>query len=232
MSPQRESSAMVVRGDTVAMPTQPAENDNVEIAAVRAAPTTATRRVARATAADEERVRRFHDAALPHLDDAYSLARYLMGNQADAEDAVHECYLLAHRHFDSVRGATVKPWLLSILRNVCYTEFRRRRRRETPADFAEHEPLAEAIWHQRPATPEDIVLRRIDAETVRRLLDALPAAFREILVLREINELTYDEIAAVIGKPVGTVMSRLCRARAKLRDAWMTADAATVDQPA
>src|ERR1700729_272017 len=92
---------------------------------------------------EHEKARRFRDAALPHLDDAYALARYLMRNAADAEDAVQECYLRALRHFDSYRGPAMKPWLLALLRNVCNDEFTRRGKHETPTDFAEDEPAVE-----------------------------------------------------------------------------------------
>jgi RNA polymerase sigma-70 factor, ECF subfamily len=170
---------------------------------------------------DQERARRFRDAALPHLDDVYTFARYLMRNPADAEDAVQECYLRALRHFDSYRGPAMKPWLLTILKNVCYAEFSRRGRQETPTDFSEAEPAAaEPVWQEAQATPESALLRRQDDATIRRLVDALPAPFREAIVLREINDLSYQEIAEVAGVPVGTVMSRLARARAMLRAAW------------
>jgi RNA polymerase sigma-70 factor, ECF subfamily len=176
--------------------------------------------------AEQDRARRFRDAALPYLDDVHALARYLMRNPADAEDAVQECYLRALRHFDSYRGPAMKPWLLAILKNVCYAEFARRGKHETPADFADGEPAAEEpVWQEPQSTPETIVLRRQDDVTVRRLIETLPGPFREAIVLREINDLSYQEIAEVAGVPVGTVMSRLARARAMLRAAWNAADA-------
>src|SRR6202162_1649414 len=89
--------------------------------------------------AEQEKMRRFRDAALPHLDDVFTLARYLMRNPTDAEDAVQECYLRALRHFDSYRGPAMKPWLLAILRNVCHAEFSRRGNKEVLSDFAEDE---------------------------------------------------------------------------------------------
>ena len=89
---------------------------------------------------EHDKARRFRDAALPHLDDVYTMARYLMRNAADAEDAVQECYERALRHFDSFRGPAMKPWLLAILRNVCNTEFSRRGKQETPTDFVEDMP--------------------------------------------------------------------------------------------
>jgi RNA polymerase sigma-70 factor (ECF subfamily) len=175
-----------------------------------------------------DRARRFRDAALPHLDDVFTLARYLMRNTADAEDAVQECYLRALRHFDSYRGPAMKPWLLAILRNVCNAEFARRGRQETPADDADDEPTAETLpmWQEPQASPESALLRQHDGDTIRRLVAALPQPFREAIVLREISELSYHEIAEVAGIPVGTVMSRLARARAMLRSAWNVAEGA------
>jgi RNA polymerase sigma factor (sigma-70 family) len=177
---------------------------------------------------EHDKVRRFRDAALPHLDDLYTLARYLMRNAADAEDAVQECYLRALRHFDSYRGPAMKPWLLAILRNVCNAEFARRGRQESPTDFSDNEPTAEELpmWQEPQASPETSMLRQQDGVTIRRLVAALPQPFREAIVLREINDLSYQEIAHVAGVPVGTVMSRLARARAMLRSAWNVAEGA------
>jgi RNA polymerase sigma-70 factor, ECF subfamily len=171
---------------------------------------------------DQETARRFRDAALPYLDDVYTLARYLMRNPTDAEDAVQECYLRALRHFDSYRGPAMKPWLLAILKNVCYAEFARRGRQETPTDFAEAAPAAEPtpIWQEPQGSPEAALLRQQDDAAIRRMVAALPEPFREVIVLREMNDLSYDEIAKVAGVPLGTVMSRLARARSMLRTAW------------
>jgi RNA polymerase sigma-70 factor (ECF subfamily) len=171
---------------------------------------------------DPEKALRFRDAALPHLDDAYTLARYLLRDADDAEDAVQECYLRAFKHFDSYRGPAMKPWLFAILRNVCRAEFARRANSPTGAiedvpDSAQQTPL----WHEAQETPEAQMLRRWDADTIRRLVTALAEPFRETFVLREINNLSYREIADVVEAPVGTVMSRLARARAMLRSAWM-----------
>jgi RNA polymerase sigma-70 factor, ECF subfamily len=171
---------------------------------------------------DPERARRFRDAALPHLDEAYTLARYLLRDPTDAEDAVQECYLRAFKHFDGYRGPAMKPWLFAILRNVCRAEFARRA--STPTSTIEDAPDDAAqtpLWHEAQETPEAQMLRRWDADTIRRLVSALAEPFRETFVLREINNLSYREIADVIEAPVGTVMSRLARARAMLRSAWM-----------
>jgi RNA polymerase sigma-70 factor (ECF subfamily) len=179
--------------------------------------------------AKQDMARRFRDAALPYLDDVFALARYLLRNGADAEDAVQECYLRALRHFDSYRGPAMKPWLLAILRNVCNAEFARRGRQETPADCTDDSAAADEqpMWQEAPASPEAALLRRQDDAAIRHLIAALPLAFREAIVLREVNELSYQEIADVAGVPVGTVMSRLARARAMLRSAWNAADSAT-----
>jgi RNA polymerase sigma-70 factor (ECF subfamily) len=179
--------------------------------------------------AEQERMRRFRDAALPHLDDLYTLARYLMRNATDAEDAVQECYLRALRHFDSYRGPAMKPWLLAILRNVCNAEFARRGKEEVPTDFAQDESVAEdmPMWQEPQASPEKLILRQQDGATIRRLVADLPEPFRETIVLREVNDLSYQEIAEIAGVPVGTVMSRLARARAMLRSAWNAAETAT-----
>ena len=171
---------------------------------------------------DADRTRRFREAALPHLDDLFTLARYLLRDTADAEDAVQECFLRALRHFDSYRGPAMKPWLLAILRNVCKAEFARRAAEPVPPVLKEDEDAAEAppLWQEPQASPETELLRRHDDATIRRLVAALPEPFRETIVLRDINDLPYRDIADVLGVPVGTVMSRLARARAMLRARW------------
>src|ERR1700734_2366151 len=178
---------------------------------------------------DPEKARRFRDAALPYLDDVYTLARYLLRNSSDADDAVQECYLRALKHFDSYRGPAMKPWLFAILRNVCRAEYARRASSPTTGviddlpENAEQTPL----WHEAQETPEGQILRRWDADTIRRLVAALAEPFRETFVLREIQNLSYREIADVVEAPVGTVMSRLARARAMLRSAWMAEEEPT-----
>ena len=177
---------------------------------------------------DDDQPRRFRDAALPHLDDVYTLARYLLRNGADAEDAVQECYLRALRHFHTYRGPAMKPWLFAILRNVCRSEFVRRSGVALTIDGrAEDDEDAVPLWQEAPLSPEADMLRQWDAETIRRLLAELPGLFREVIVLREINDLSYGEIADVVGVPIGTVMSRLARARALLRKAWMAEEGAS-----
>jgi RNA polymerase sigma-70 factor (ECF subfamily) len=178
--------------------------------------------------AQQDKARRFRDAALPHLDDVYTLARYLLHDTADAEDAVQECYLRALRYFDTFRGSAIKPWLFAILRNVCRGEFARRSAalhhidHSVDAEADEEEDAVKPLWQEPQASPEAEMLHERDAETIRRLVAELPQPFRETIVLREINDLSYREIADVVGIPVGTVMSRLARARSLLRKAWVS----------
>jgi RNA polymerase sigma-70 factor (ECF subfamily) len=172
--------------------------------------------------ADADKARRFHDAALPHLDDVYTLARYLLRSAADADDAVQECYLRAFRHFDGFRGQATKPWLMAILRNVCHAEFARRS--GAAGDVAQVEEDALPLWQEPENSPETAILRQRDSQAIRALVAALPAPFREVIVLRDINDLSYREIAEVVGAPVGTVMSRLARARGLLREAWLRSE--------
>jgi RNA polymerase sigma-70 factor, ECF subfamily len=159
--------------------------------------------------------------------DVYTLARYLLRDTADAEDAVQECYLRALRHFDTFRGPAIKPWLFAILRNVCRGEFARRSGALHSLDHSvdgetnEDEDAVNPLWQEPQISPETEVLHQRDAETIRRLVAALPDPFREPIVLREINDLSYSEIADVVGVPIGTVMSRLARARSMLRKAWI-----------
>jgi RNA polymerase sigma factor (sigma-70 family) len=171
---------------------------------------------------DSAKAQRFREAALPHLDDVYTLARYLLRNADDAQDAVQECYLRALKHFDSYRGPAIKPWLFAILRNVCRAEYARRASSPT-ADIDELPDNAEQtpLWHEAQETPETQMLRQRDASSVQKLVASLAEPFRETFVLREIHNLSYREIADIVAAPVGTVMSRLARARAMLRSAWM-----------
>jgi RNA polymerase sigma-70 factor (ECF subfamily) len=180
----------------------------------------------KATEEDPARAARFRTAALPHLDAVYTLARYLLRDPSDAEDAVQECYLRALRHFDTLRNQDVKPWLFAILRNVCRVEYGRRSRvllYDVNADPDKAES-AVPLWREAQDTPETEMLRKLDAQTIRGLVAALPDVFREVIVLREIDDLSYRDIATIVGTPVGTVMSRLARGRAMLREAWLKAE--------
>ena len=172
---------------------------------------------------DGGKAERFKSLALPHLDDIYTLARYLLRGASDADDAVQECYLRAFHHFDTFRGGPIKPWLFAILRNVCHAVYAGSARLVFTAEDAD-ESQAAPIWREHGDTPEQALLRRHDSDTMRRLIGELPAEFREVIVLREINDLSYRDIAMVIEAPIGTVMSRLARARSLLREAWMAAE--------
>jgi RNA polymerase sigma-70 factor (ECF subfamily) len=172
---------------------------------------------------DQTKAQRFRDAALPYLDDVYTVARYLLRDPADAEDAVQECYLRALKHFDTYHGPAMKPWLLAILRNVCHAEFARRARSTATAieDLPESDEATAPLWQETHDTPETQALQKRDANAIRRMIAALPEPFHETFVLREIQNLSYREIAGIVDAPVGTVMSRLARARAMLRSAWL-----------
>ena len=172
---------------------------------------------------------RFKELALPHLDAVYTLARYLMRNRSDADDAVQECYLRAFSHFDTFRGVSIKPWLFAILRNVCHSVYLEKARLVYGEEIGS-EASADPMWREQGDTPEQAVVRRGESETMRRLINKLPAEFREVIVLREINDLSYRDIALVIEAPIGTVMSRLARARALLRDAWLAAEGGSKGQ--
>lgn len=135
---------------------------------------------------DAEKARRFRDAALPYLDDVYTLARHLLRDAGDAEDAVQECYLRALKHFDSYHGPAMKPWLFAILRNVCRAEFARRA--NSPVKTVDELPddaEQQTLWHEADETPEAQMLRRRDASTIQELVAALAEPFRETFVLRD-----------------------------------------------
>lgn len=177
--------------------------------------------------ANSERVRRFQDAALPCLDDAYRLAFFLLRNRTDAEDAVQECYRRALHHFEGRRGGAVRPWLLSILRSVCYTEFARRVEQETPVDPADRQQAgAPAFSQEPPAEPNSDIPDRGESAAIRQLVYSLPAPLREAMVMREFNDMPYREIADVVGVPLATVMLRLAKARELLLTRWQPSDKA------
>ncbi len=171
-----------------------------------------------------DRKRRFELLALPHLDAAFNLARWLAGNTADAEDVVQEAYLRAFRYFDAYQGGNFRVWLLTIVRNSFFTWAKENRsarlvfHAETPTgDTAETEATA---WGAAPRDPEALLMERIDSQTLTRLMERLPTEYREALLLREVEDLAYKDIAEVTGVPIGTVMSRLARARLALRKLW------------
>jgi RNA polymerase sigma-70 factor (ECF subfamily) len=175
--------------------------------------------------AQRRRQSRFEAVVLPHLDAAYSLARWLTRNDADAADVVQEAYLRAFRYFESYREGDAKSWVLKIVRRTCYSWIERNR----PAEVVPLEPdegLDDAISAESTSNTEALLQNRSDLRRLDQLIEALPAPLRETLVLRELQELGYREIAEVTGVPIGTVMSRLHRARAALRRAWDQKDIA------
>src|SRR4051812_30485804 len=150
----------------------------------------------------------FESAVLPHLDAAYNLARWLTRNDHDAEDVVQEAFMRALRYFDRLKGGEGRPWLLGIVRNTCYTWLEKNRPAElVPMEETEFQASQAAM--QASTTPEVIMLQTANRKLVNQALEELPVAFREVIVLREIEDMTYKEIAAVAGIPLGTVMSRL-----------------------
>ena len=159
--------------------------------------------------------RRFTEQVLPHLDDAYSLARWLTGNPTDAEDVVQDACLRALRALDGAPVEHPRAWLLSIIRNTAFTWLAKNRPNAVVLAGGVEEVHAHqgALEEQAAPTPEDALIAKADRESVTAAVDALPVAFKEVLVMREINGLSYREIAETIGAPIGTVMSRLARAR-------------------
>jgi RNA polymerase sigma-70 factor (ECF subfamily) len=159
-----------------------------------------------------QELERFEECVLPYLDAAHNLARYLLRDQLEAEDAVQDAFLRAIRHFDSFRGVNGRAWLLSIVRNTSFTMLRRRRSGGEKVEFDE------AIHSLDSGTsePEAELASTWAAESAREGLGRLAVEFREVLVLRELEGLSYKEIAQVAGVPIGTVMSRLARGRKQL----------------
>lgn len=155
----------------------------------------------------------FEQSILPHLAAAYNLARWLTRNTHDAEDVVQEAYLRAFRFFGGFRGGDSRSWLLTIVRNTCYTWMQQNRSSELTIDFdAETERL-----ESKDFNPEMKLLKTVDSQLLKQALEKLPVELREALVLRELEGLSYKEIADIADIPIGTVMSRLARARKRLQ---------------
>jgi RNA polymerase sigma factor (sigma-70 family) len=156
--------------------------------------------------------RAFEEVVLPHLDAAFNYARWLTKSDADAEDVVQDAAVRALRFFSSLRNDDARAWLLTIVRNTWYARFSKPRRADQPV-------VLDDMKDERPdeqLDPEALVIQRQAVERVQRAIGELPADFREVVVLRELEGLSYKEIATVIGAPIGTVMSRLARARERL----------------
>ena len=157
---------------------------------------------------------------LPHLDAAYRFARWLCRSSSDADDIVQEAFLRAFRGFEGLRGGDVKAWLLTIVRNCHATALQQQQRRATVPLPEDHEETLAATQAASP-DPESISTGDEERRTLGRLIADLPAEHREVLLLREMEDLSYREISAVTQVPIGTVMSRLARARAALRGKWL-----------
>ena len=159
----------------------------------------------------DERRQRFAASVLPHLDAAYNLARWLVRDGHDAQDVVQEAMLRALRHFETFRGGDARPWLLAIVRNAAFAWLRARRPGEV--DVPDDELDAALAVGAPPSDPEALAIRRAERREIDAAIAALPIAFREAVVLRELEELSYRDIARITDVPIGTVMSRLSRAR-------------------
>ena len=171
-------------------------------------------KVPRPHTAMKEDLSSFEEAILPHLDAAHNLARWLLRNEQDAQDVVQEAFLRAFKSFSGFHGSNGRAWLLTIVRNTSYTLLKKNRAVEftTPFDEEIH------VTDHDSVSPATILEQSEDAEVIREAMDELPAEFREILVLRHQEGLSYREIADIAQIPAGTVMSRLARARAKLKE--------------
>jgi RNA polymerase sigma-70 factor (ECF subfamily) len=162
--------------------------------------------------ADPQERERFEALVLPHLDAAHNLARWLVRRDAEAEDLAQEAMLRAYRFFPGFRGGDPRAWLLRIVRNVCYTWLGTTRERMT-GEFDE------TLHGTADVTPESLAIAAADRQRLAHALEELPARFREVLVLRELEGCSYKEIAEITGSPIGTVMSSLSRARRRLEQA-------------
>jgi RNA polymerase sigma-70 factor (ECF subfamily) len=166
---------------------------------------------------NDEQLVRFEQTVLPHLGAAHNLARWLTRDDHDAEDVVQEAYLRAYRFFSGFHGGDGRAWLLRIVRNTCYTWLEKNRpaERHTPFEEGKHGIAAQH------SEPDAALLAVENRELLRGALEELPAEYREAIVLRELEGLPYKDIAAVAGVPLGTVMSRLARARERLHEALL-----------
>ncbi len=162
---------------------------------------------------EQNKIALFEQTILPHLDAAYNLARWIMNNDQDAEDMVQEAYLRAYKYFSSFQGANSRSWLLTIVRNTCYTWLRQNRANALTVELEEdvYDSECDAF------NPEALFQHHDKNELIRRALKEIPIEYREVIILRELEEFSYKEIASIAGIPIGTVMSRLARAHQKLK---------------
>ena len=161
---------------------------------------------------DSETSARFEQLMLPHLDAAYNLAHWLARNEQDAQDVVQEAYLRAWRFFPGFHGGDACAWLLKVVRNTCYSWLEKNR----PGSTVAFDDETDSRISESPG-PDEAIIREDETQTLKRAIEALPLELREVLVLRELQGLSYKEIAATVGTPLGTVMSRLSRARDQLQ---------------
>jgi RNA polymerase sigma factor (sigma-70 family) len=169
---------------------------------------------------DDKRAR-FEAQVLPHLDAAYRFARWLSPAAGEADDVVQEAILRAFRGFDALRGSDVKAWLLTIVRNCHSTALKQRHRRGFVPLPEENDAQDGYAMTAKTPNPEDDSIRRDEQRTLDRLIAELPEEHRTVLMLREIEEMDYRQIASVTNVPIGTVMSRLARSRAALKERWL-----------
>ena len=167
---------------------------------------------------ESDDLRRFELLVLPHLDAAFNLARWLTRNDHDAQDVVQDALMRAMRYFKGFRGEQARPWWLQIVRHTCYAWLKENR----PAEVASVDDTEE-MWREVAAPtadePHTLAVRNADRVQINRAIAALPIVYREVLVLRELEDLPYKDIARIVDIPIGTVMSRLARARSLMRQA-------------
>jgi RNA polymerase sigma factor (sigma-70 family) len=180
---------------------------------------------------DVLKARRFEQVVMPHLDAAYNLAYWITRSDADAQDVVQEACLRAFKYFDSFAGENAQAWLLSIVRRSCFTWLKRNRPTEETLGLDEehedgerdHAPLL-ASSYSLGRDPETLLIEERDRRKLHEIIASLPADYREVIILREMEELSYRDIAEIAGIPIGTVMSRLARARGQLQSLWRRRD--------
>lgn len=163
----------------------------------------------------------FEATVLPHLDAAYNLARWLVKDEHTAQDMVQEAYLRAFRYFGSFRGEDARPWLLGIVRNTCYSWLQSMKLAGEQIEFNDDVEVENSVESTAGhiENPEAMLVRKAERAEINVAIESLPITFREVLILREIEEMAYGKIAQLMQIPIGTVMSRLSRARAMLRSA-------------
>jgi len=171
---------------------------------------------------DAQRTARFEEQVLVHLDAGYSLARWITRDDATARDAVQDGCLQAFRGFDQMQGPNARAWFLAVIRNACLDQLRKQRARFVEEVYDE-DLHGTGAGPGSSASPEDIAVRGSDARWLRACIEALPREYREVVVLRELEELSYKEIGAIVDIPIGTVMSRLARGRDLLQQRMLFA---------